>query len=223
MPEYFADVSHWQSEPPKQPINWTRTKAAGLVKVYIKASESTNFTDPAFGVNWAGAKAVGIKRGAYHFFRGQANGRSQAQKFKNVVGADVGEMIPQADVEAGAAGVTRATYTARLREFLLETEDLFGRQPGIYTRESAWNQLTTQPSWIADFPLWLAAPDSPTPPLPAGAVTWSIHQYSWTGEIDGISGECDLNRENVTPPTPPPDDTDVAAIRANALAIIGLV
>ena len=145
---YFIDCSHFQSDPPKPPINWPRVKAAGVTRAYLKASESNNFTDPAFAKHRAGCKSVGIAFGGYLFFRGNASGKSQAQKFAAVVGTDLGTLAPAVDVEAGASGVTRATYTARLRECLLEVEALTGKHPVIYTSAHAWNTLTTQPEWV---------------------------------------------------------------------------
>lgn len=223
MSDLFIDVSHHNADPPKAPINWPRVKAAGVTRAYIKATESNNFTDPRFSVHWAGAKAVGIQRGAYLFFRGNANGKSQAARFLMAVGADLGELPPAVDVEAGADGVTRATFTARLRECLQELERLTGRKPVIYTRATAWDTLTTRPSWVSEYRLWLAAPDAAVPPLPVGAATWWLHQYSWTGDVEGIGGDVDLNRENAPVPDPEPPDDHAAEIRAHAQAILGLV
>ena len=56
------DVSHWQGA-----IDWTMVAASGKRFAYIKASESTDFVDPAFLQNRAGARAAGLYVGAYHF------------------------------------------------------------------------------------------------------------------------------------------------------------
>lgn len=214
---YFLDCSHWNGV-----IDWARVRAAGITHAYIKASESTNYTDPAFKTNWTGAKASGIKRGAYMFFRGNAGGAAQAQHFLKVVGPDLGEIDPAVDVEAAASGISKAQYTIRLRDCLLELETV--KKPVIYTSAVKMQELTTQPAWIAEYKLWLAAPDAPVPPLPAGATEWWLHQYSWTGTVDGIEGAVDLDHENVVVPpnTTPPADTDARAIRAHAEAITGL-
>lgn len=222
---YFIDTSHWSSDAPKHPINWQKVRAAGVVKCYMKATESINFKDPAFPRDWTSAKAAGIQRGAYLFFRGDKSGAAQARYFSDYVGADRGELAPAVDVEAGAAGVSRATYTQRLLECLESVADLFKRQPVIYTSKGKWDELTSHPAWVNEYPLWLAAPDEDVPPLPAGASTWAIHQFSWEGVVDGIDGPVDLDRENViVPPEPtPPDNTNSAAIKAHAQAILGLV
>src|SRR5437867_1330928 len=57
------DVSHYQGA-----INWDDVASGGISFAYIKATEGTNFVDPLFAQNWAGAEAAGLRRGAYHFF-----------------------------------------------------------------------------------------------------------------------------------------------------------
>lgn len=223
-PPYFCDCSHHNSDAPKHPIDWVRVRAAGVLKVYLKATESINFRDKAFPRDYPAAKAAGIQRAGYLFFRGDKSGIAQAWFFSDYVGLDRGDFAPAVDVEAGAAGVSKATYTQRLLECLQTVEALFSRRPVIYTSQNKWQELTTQPTWVKDFPLWLSAPDAPTPPLPTHAVTWAIHQYSFSGAVSGIDGDVDLNRENAPPPEPPPPDgPDAAAIRAHAVAILGLV
>lgn len=219
----FIDCSHFQSDAPKHPINWAKVRAAGIIKCYLKATESINFHDPAFPRDWPGAKAAGIARGAYLFFRGDKGGAAQAHYFSDYVGIDRGELPPAVDVEAVATGVSRATYTQRLLDCLEVVEMLFGRRPVIYTSAGKWSELTTNPGWVSSYSLWLAAPDTAVPPLPVGAVTWYLHQWSWVGQVDGIDGDVDLDRENViTPPDPTLPIDHAAAIRAHAVAIQGL-
>lgn len=213
----WIDVSHWNGE-----IDWPQARAGGVTHAYIKASEATVFTDSRFAANWNGARAAGVRRGAYHFFRGHADGAAQAQHFAAVVGADQGGLPPAIDVESAAGGVTRAQYTTRLKACLDETAQRFGRAPVIYTNAHMWELLTTLPGWIADYALWLAAPGQIDPPLPAGAADWWLHQYSWTGAVPGIVGHVDLDRERVPAPPPPPNTALEAAIAVHANAIVDL-
>ena len=62
------DVSYWNAG-----IDWPKVRAAGQRYVFIKASESTFYKDPTFDDNWFGAKSAGLLRGAYHFFRCNAD------------------------------------------------------------------------------------------------------------------------------------------------------
>src|SRR5205085_10545153 len=62
------DVSKWQDT-----INWTSVKNAGIAFAFIRLSDGANTKDAKFAANWAGAKAAGIIRGAYQFFRPAQN------------------------------------------------------------------------------------------------------------------------------------------------------
>ena len=70
------DISHYQGT-----INWTQLAAdpQGYKFVFMKATEDTNYTDPTFTTNLAGAKSVGIMAGPYHFCRSIRQRRSGQQ------------------------------------------------------------------------------------------------------------------------------------------------
>src|SRR3546814_10025509 len=57
------DVSHHQGA-----IDWERVAADGVEFAYLKATEGGGFSDPRFVSNARGAKAAGIKVGAYHYY-----------------------------------------------------------------------------------------------------------------------------------------------------------
>lgn len=54
---------------------------------FCKATEGTSFQDPTFAGNWANLKAVGLPRGAYHFFRPAVSASAQAKYFMDFVSA----------------------------------------------------------------------------------------------------------------------------------------
>tara|TARA_Y100001933_G_scaffold248756_1_gene283035 strand:+ start:378 stop:620 length:243 start_codon:yes stop_codon:yes gene_type:complete len=64
---FGIDVSHHQGA-----IDWAKVKAAGVHYCFMKATEGSTFKDKRFDFNWNQAKAHGIIRGAYHFFRPNA-------------------------------------------------------------------------------------------------------------------------------------------------------
>ena len=91
------DVSHWQSA-----IDWSKVAAAGKKFVFMKATESTNFLDPNYASYRAGAKAAGLKVGAYHFAQptttaGEAV--AEADWFINQAAPRTGELRPVLDLE----------------------------------------------------------------------------------------------------------------------------
>ena len=72
----FIDVSHNNGV-----MDWEQAKSEGVTHAYIKASDGPDWHDPQFVANWAGAKAAGIQRGAYHFYRNYADPTPQAASF----------------------------------------------------------------------------------------------------------------------------------------------
>lgn len=211
----MIDISHWQGR-----IDWP-TVAGTVRRAYIKSSEHVSWVDSRFSENWRNAKAAGIQRGAYHFFRANYSGVAQAQHFIRTIGTDRGELAPAVDVETGD-GVAQALLTARLRACLLEVERL-AVKPIIYSSASAWNSLTNRPTWAVEYEWWLAHyhPGITAPALPAHVTTWKYWQYTSTSRVPGIAGNVDLNRERV-PPAPPPADTLAADVAARARAILEL-
>ena len=99
---YGIDVSHHQ-----ETVDWTKVAGAGISFAYAKASEGMN-ADPLFPANWAGMKAAGVIRGAYHFFRPKTDPAAQASHFCALVGAlDPADLPPMVDLEP--AGLTQTS------------------------------------------------------------------------------------------------------------------
>ena len=62
------DVSGWQ-HPNGATIDWAPVRASGRSFAFVKATEGLSYTNPYFGVDWAGLQANGMLRGAYHYGR----------------------------------------------------------------------------------------------------------------------------------------------------------
>src|SRR5262245_764947 len=90
------DVSHHDGT-----IDWSAVKSGGIDFAIMKATESTNFVDPMFATNWAGAGQSKIVRGAYHFFRPAADAVAQADFFVQNAGIPgAGDFPLTIDLEA---------------------------------------------------------------------------------------------------------------------------
>ena len=203
------DISGWQPT-----VNWVQVKADGVQFAFIKASEGLA-VDSTFASHWAGAASVLIPRGAYHYFRQESDAAVQAAVFANAVGAS--ELGLVVDIEAQFAKIPQADFVQRLLTFLGVIERLSGKKPMIYTGKYIWADLTGNPSWAADYPLWIAQypfgnvipPISTvrgmTPDLPIGWKTYAYWQYSSAGRVPGITGNVDYDIScPVAVPTPAP-------------------
>lgn len=183
------DVSHYQGA-----IDWGKVKAAGIQFAFIKVTESTNVTDGTFRQNWQGAKAVGIPRGAYHFYRCAADPIAQADYFLQQLGSDIGELQPVLDAEDMSAKPNGDD----LRRFCEHIAQTIGARPIIYTGRWWWNDpryLVERQAWAGTYKLWLAAY------VPQAAVNqyippdWRMLSYwqSGQGTVNGITGAVDLD------------------------------
>jgi lysozyme len=171
-------------------VDWTAVAAAGTSFVFVKATDGQDYLDPLFVDNWAAAKAAGLKRGTYHFFRAEDSPQVQAQWFWQNVGADY-EIALVVDVEE-TMGQSAGTVVANLQAFLTALEGLMGGgQPMIYTAPGFWNGLGT--SAFGSYPLWVAEYGASQPNLPTGWPVWQFWQHSESGTVDGVSGSVDLN------------------------------
>jgi len=125
------DVSHWQGT-----IDWLRVKASGVQFAYMKSTEGNGWSDSKFAANWAGAKVVGIPRGAYHFWRRAYSGESQAGHFLNTVGAEFDRPPLVVDVEDTAAPRDPSGNGANLASMI---SGLGGLSKMIYTAKWYWD------------------------------------------------------------------------------------
>ena len=169
------DVSHWVS------ADWSSWAAKGYEFVWAKASEGTTFVDNKYEQHTNGAVEDDFYVGPFHYFRVQQNGVQQALHFHSVVGNNQMDLPPVIDVEKyNNEGYSQATFRARLRNCLLETEDLFERRPVIYTSLSMWNLLVGSAVWATAYDLWVAHYTTrPVPLIPNDwqGKGWKVWQY----------------------------------------------
>lgn len=195
---FGIDVSRWQ-----QTVDWAAVKGAGASFAFIKASQHLNYTDPNFKANWAGAKAAGLPRGAYHFFQPGINPQKQAEYFAQVLGEDAGELPPVLDLEdPGQMGNKQLVEHSKI--FLDTLQQMLQRKPLIYTSRIFWNDRMWWPAgqyapYTKDYEFWVAHyTTQPEPKTHASWPGWRIWQYTETGKIAGVAGKVDLNWFNGT-------------------------
>ncbi|MEM9667467.1 MAG: GH25 family lysozyme [Pseudomonadota bacterium] len=182
-----VDVAHYQGH-----IDWAELAGDDTAFAYIKATEGVSLIDPRFEDNWAGARRVGLLRGAYHFFTSCQTGRDQAQHFLAVVPDSDGVLPPVLDVEQNKPCTdyadTDLPMTDAVTEFLDAVEAERGVRPVIYTNKRFYNEHFS--GSLAHEAYWLRSlngePDY-------GPGSWLFWQYTDKGRRRGISGSVDLN------------------------------
>jgi lysozyme len=179
------DISHYQSF-----VNWDTVATQGVRFAFMKATEGHEFVDTMFCHNWEATQQVGIKRGAYHFFRPTLNARTQALNFRKSVTLQVGDLPPVLDVEV-VDGATKTEVIVGVKTWLDMTEIHYGIRPIIYTNLKFYNKYLV--GHFDEYPMWIARYNNYAQPKLAAGKKWDFWQYGNRGRLRGIDGDVDFN------------------------------
>jgi lysozyme len=173
-------------------------KEHGITFAFIKASEGSSITDAMFRRNWEWARAHGIRRGAYHFFRPECEAEKQAEQFSRALDPDPGELPPVLDLET-LGRLNPNALILRAIEWMQLIKSHLSRLPILYTGSAFWRFTMNNSGVFSSYPLWIAHYTSgPKPLVPNAWSTWTFWQFSQVGKIPGINGNVDLNAFNGT-------------------------
>ncbi len=181
------DVSKWQGT-----IDWGR--ASGDVDfAFIRVSDGLYYYDNEFARNWSEAKANGVARGVYQFFRPSLDPVDQADLLLNSMGPlEPGDLPPVIDVEV-SDGQSASVIIDGVQQWIDRVESETGVKPLIYTSYGLWSSLTGDTAQFSDYPLWIANWGVSCPTVPNAWGAWDVWQTSATGSVSGIGGDVDLN------------------------------
>jgi lysozyme len=184
------DVSHHNAK-----INWDKLKNArsekvGIDFVYIKATEGATHLDRQFQRNWAEAKRVGMKRGAYHFYNPRVMSDRQVANFIGQVRLEDGDLPPVLDLETDARKPNEIIVKG-VRNWLVMIEKHYGVKPIIYVNEHFYKKYIA--GNFDEYPLWLAGYSRNHINDLAADAQVMFWQHSEKGWADGIRGFVDYN------------------------------
>ena len=177
------DLSHYQSK-----ISWDSVAAQGIAFAFVKATEGRQHLDKKYCENWQEMKRVGIKRGAYHFFRPTIPAEEQARNFMNVVDMQYGDLPPVLDVEVDE-NLSREEVVKGIKDWLYLVEMEYSIRPIIYTHYKFYNKFIA--GEFDKYPIWIAKYGGEAPRL--GSVQWTFWQYGNRGILRGVEGHVDFN------------------------------
>jgi len=177
------DVSDHQGD-----INWKAI--SGYNFVFIKATEGKTFQAETFDQNYAGARSIALRVGAYHFARGGNTPTEEADNFLNTLSGRPLDLPVALDVE-GQFALRGQEGTDWLFAWLDRIERSLGVRPFLYTS----TRIVKKFDFGADlgkyrvwFPKYGDQPDNVAP-----WENWDIWQYTSNGVIPGINARVDLN------------------------------
>jgi GH25 family lysozyme M1 (1,4-beta-N-acetylmuramidase) len=187
-----VDVSVYQSN-----IDWNAVAASGVRFAIIRVSDGTGNFDSQFNNNWNGAKAHGVMRSAYQFFRSNEDPVAQANLLIAHVGSlGAGDLPPVIDVET-TDGQSPGTIAARVHTWLDTVQAALGVRPIVYTGPYFWRDQVGGANETAS-PLFVAHYGTDCPFVPPAWTSWTFHQFTSTGAVPGIPANVDLDVFNGT-------------------------
>jgi lysozyme len=172
-------------------IDWGAVKSGGVEFAFIRVSDGLTQPDARFAANWQGARAAGVKRGAYQRFRPGDDADAQAMLVLTALSADPGELAPALDIEE-VSGMDATLVTQAVKTWLSRIENGLSRTPIIYLSPSVGTYLDFANSFSRN-PLWIANYDATCPLVPSPWHDWMVWQYSDSGSVPGITGPVDLD------------------------------
>jgi len=185
------DVSQYQGT-----IDWSKVSQDEIDFAFIRSTivwwtyKNNNYQDWRFQENWKNARAnSNLALSVYHVFTPLESVDLQLQTIDKAMQGKVTDMPIAIDVERTDVK-DKHEHTRLLVNFLSAFEQNFGK-PIIYTGAWFWNVYVEEGDW-SRYDLWTAA-YTQNPIIPKGWTEWKYWQYSSSGRVDGISGNCDMN------------------------------
>lgn len=208
---YGIDVSRFQHDLGRRhyPIDWSSVRITHLGTIskkrvkgvvdypisfcYIKSTEGTNIRNRYYASDYAKARAVGIRCGAYHFFSTRTSATQQAKFFLANSKFRKGDLPPVLDVEPShdqikQMGGTEALLRA-VRTWMRLVQAHTGARPVLYVSQTFVNRyLQHAPDIKRNYNIWIAR---------YGEYKPDVHLVYWQlcpdGRVKGIRPEVDIN------------------------------
>jgi GH25 family lysozyme M1 (1,4-beta-N-acetylmuramidase) len=180
------DISQFQTN-----IDWYNVRNSGVQFVILRAGYGKTAKDPMFENHYAGAKSVGLKVGAYHFFyaRSMADAEKEAGNFLACLAGKQFEFPVFLDTEYSnyQGWIDKKTLTDMCIAFLekLEKACYFA---GIYANLD-WFRNRLDDERLRSYVHWVAQYHS----VCNYSGPYGLWQKSDRGQIAGIPGNVDLD------------------------------
>lgn len=183
------DVSEWNGD-----INFNKVRNTGVTCVIIRAGygKDPNQEDNKFKEYYRQAKNAGLNVGAYWYSYATSvdAAKAEVRNCMKTIGGKEFDLPLFLDVEEYRQAVLpKRTLTDIIKTFCNGMRDN-GFDGGLYSAKSMLMDSAYPDEISSDYLVWLAAPNESYSKLPNFV---DIHQYSWTGSVDGIRNDVDLN------------------------------
>jgi lysozyme len=168
-------------------VDFVKMASRGVTETIIRATLRVYGVDTFFHRHVEGAKAAGLRVGAYHLWDSNFPALAQVTNFVNTISEVDGVEFAALDVEESR----RRTQDdmSVMHKWLWDVSCHLGTNTLIYTSNGLWNQWHNggPTPWAWNFPLWLADYESVVEPevVPSDWDVWALWQYSGNGNGAG--------------------------------------
>ena len=183
------DISEWNCD-----INFNKVRNTGVTCVIIRAGygKDPNQEDNKFQEYYRQAKSAGLNVGAYWYSYATSvdAAKAEVKNCMKTIGGKEFDLPVFLDVEEYRQAVLpRRTLTDIISTFC-DGMNSNGFNSGLYSAKSMLVDSAYPDELSNKYLIWLAMPTTSYSDLPSYVDLW---QYSWTGSVDGIRGDVDLN------------------------------
>lgn len=214
------DISCWQ-----QNVDFNKVRSSGITAVLIRAGygRETSQKDSEFEAHYRGAKAAGLKVGAYWYSYASTASEAalEAKACLYCIKGKSFDLPVYLDMEeASQASLGRSALTAMAAEFCDAIRE-GGYRAGVYANLNWFNNYLDYSELKRNYSIWLAQWSG------SHSLSCDIWQYSSDGDVPGISGSVDMDIiENDSiiggdGDDPPDDKEDTIVLKVSYLAESG--
>lgn len=176
--------------------SWPQVYADGVRDCYVKLSDGGGPAGTRGDAYVAGARAVGLKVGGYHYMQASPSPETQADVFTaELRRLNALDIAPALDLEEPSIpAASRASYAQR---FLRRVQaNLNVSKVALYSSAS-WLASLKPDTWgipgLVDWVAQYGANDGAEHPITYAVGHVDVHQYTSTGHLAGVSGSVDLD------------------------------
>jgi GH25 family lysozyme M1 (1,4-beta-N-acetylmuramidase) len=178
------DSSHWNT------IIWDGLPS-DIVFANFKATDGSDYVDPAFEKSVASAKLADLDIGAYHFTKFANSPYQEAAHFIDVVSFANPSSV-YLDLEYRQSGLGSEQITEWTCDFMRTVAGaLPDSKAGIYTSKNYLREVGVHAKCLADYSLWAA--NWSEQPYVYPWSSWDTWQYAVSSDEEWAAGAIDLN------------------------------
>ena len=174
-------------------IDFSKVKADGISGVIIRAGYGRHISqkDPTFEAYYSGAKAAGLNVGTYWYSYADnpTDAKTEADVFLEAIKGKRFELPVYLDIEEEKHVALGRTMCSAMVDAFCGALEAAGYFAGVYSFDSFFgSNLNAEVQ--KKYSCWVARVENVKPVY---CKTYAMHQYTWKGAVNGISGAVDVS------------------------------